>query len=97
MFFSGLFGNSSNDAGNFSIFGSGNASYAKSGVVVDPKTALSQSALRRCVTLLAESVAQLPCEVYKRDGDQRKRALDHPLYDLLHNQPNQKDSSFEYF
>ena len=97
MFFSSLWGNSSDSASNFSMFSSGSASYAKSGVIVDPKTALSQSALRRCVTLLAESVAQLPCEVYKRDGDKREKAVDHPLYDLLHNQPNQKDSSFEYF
>jgi HK97 family phage portal protein len=97
MFFSGLFGNQRNGTGNVSMFGSSSASYAKSGVVVDPKTALSQSALRRCVTLLAESVAQLPCEVYKREGDQRTRAVEHPLYDILHNQPNQKDSSFEYF
>jgi HK97 family phage portal protein len=97
MFFSGLFGNSDDSASNFRMFGSSRASYAKSGVVVDPKTALGLSALRRAVTLLAESVAQLPCEVYERDGDQRKKALDHPLYDLLHNQPNKKDSSFEYF
>jgi len=97
MFFSSLWGGSNDNASNFSMFGSSRAAYAKSGVVVDPKTALSQSALRRCVTLLAESVAQLPCEVYKRQGDQREKAVDHPLYDLLHNQPNQKDSSFEYF
>ncbi len=96
MFFSSLWG-SSDSASNFSMFGAGNSSYAKSGVVVDPKTAMSLSAVRRSVTLLAESMAQLPCEVYKRDGDQRVKAVEHPLYDILHNQPNQKDSSFEYF
>ncbi|MFT6586080.1 MAG: HK97 family phage portal protein [Cognaticolwellia sp.] len=79
------------------MFGSSNAAYSKAGTVVDPKTALSLSSLRRAVTLLGESVAQLPCEVYKRDGDQRKRAVEHPLYDILKHQPNQKDSSFEYF
>jgi HK97 family phage portal protein len=97
MFFSGLFGNSNNNASNFSMFGSSRAAYSKAGTVVDPNTALSLSALRRSVSLLAESVAQLPCEVYKRDGDQKLKAVDHPLYDILHNQPNQKDSSFEYF
>jgi HK97 family phage portal protein len=97
MFFSSLWTGSVDSASHFSMFGSASAAYSKAGTVVDPKTALSLSALRRSVTLLAESVAQLPCEVYKRDGDQRTRAVDHPLYDILHNQPNQKDSSFEYF
>jgi HK97 family phage portal protein len=97
MFFSSLWTGSGDSASNFSMFGSASAAYSKAGTVVDPKTALSLSALKRSVTLLAESVAQLPCEVYKRDGDQRTRAVDHPLYDILHNQPNQKDSSFEYF
>ena len=97
MFFSGLFSSSSDSASNFSMFGSSRAAYSKAGTVVDPKTALSLSALRRSVSLLAESVAQLPCGVYKREGDQKLKAVDHPLYDILHNQPNQKDSSFEYF
>ncbi len=97
MFFSSLWTGSSDSASNFSMFGSSSAAYSKAGTVVDPKTALSLSAVRRAVSLLAESVAQLPCEVYKREGDQKTKAVDHPLYDLLHNQPNQKDSSFEYF
>lgn len=97
MFFSSLWTGSSDSASNFSVFGSSRAAFSKAGTVVDPKTALSLSALRRAVTLLGESVAQLPCEVYRREGDQRHRAAEHPLYDILHNQPNQKDSSFEYF
>ena len=69
---------------------------AKSGASVTPETALAVSAVRACVTILAESVAQLPCELYRRDGDRRLRATDHELYDLIHNQPNQKDTSFEW-
>ena len=97
MFFSGLWTKSSGAAENYSIFGASRAVSAKSGIIVTPETALAQSAVYRAVTLLAESVAQLPCEVYKRHGDQRSKALDHPLYNILHYQPNQKDSSFEYF
>ncbi len=68
------------------------------GATVTSDTALRVGALRACVTLLAESVAQLPCELYRRTDDGgRERASDHPVYDLLHSQPNQKDSSFEYF
>ena len=95
MFISGLWNTGS--AENFSVFGASRAVSAKSGVIVTPETALAQSAVYRAVTLLAESVAQLPCEVYKREGDRRSKAVEHPLYNILHYQPNQKDSSFEYF
>ncbi|WP_410173418.1 phage portal protein [Enterobacter mori] len=55
-------------------------------------------AIRACVTLLAESIAQLPVELYQRDEKGgRRRATDHPLYDVIHSQPNRKDTSFEYY
>lgn len=96
MFFSSLW-NTNGSADNFSAMSTSRSFAAKSGISVTPETALTQSALYRAVTLLAESVAQLPCEVYRRKGDQREKAFDHPLYNLLHYQPNKKDSSFEYF
>ena len=68
------------------------------GTMVNTETALGVSALRGCVTLLAESLAQLPCELYRRnDKGGRDRATDHPLYDVIHSQPNRKDTSFEYY
>lgn len=70
---------------------------SKAGIHVTAEKALALSAVRACVTLLAESVAQLPCELYRREGEGRVRATDHPLYDLIHNQPNRKDTSFEYY
>lgn len=74
------------------------SSRSASGAVVNTDTALALTALRGCVTLLAESVAQLPCELYRRtDGGNRERATDHPLYDVIHSQPNQKDTAFEYY
>lgn len=96
MFLPMMFG-SGNKAGNFSQWMSSMVGRtAKSGALVTPETAIAVAAVRACVTLLAESVAQLPCELYRRDGDKRERATDHPLYDLIHNQPNQKDSAFEF-
>lgn len=68
------------------------------GTMVNTETALGVSALRGCVTLLAESLAQLPCELYRRDDKGgRERATDHPLYDVIHSQPNRKDTTFEYY
>lgn len=97
MFLPMMFG-SSNKAGNFSQWASSVVGKtAKSGVLVTPETAMTVAAIRACVTLLAESVAQLPCELYRRKGDQRERATDHPLYDVIHAQPNAKDTSFEFY
>ena len=97
MFLPMMFG-SSNKAGNFSQWASSMVGKtAKSGVLATPETAMTVAAIRACVTLLAESVAQLPCELYRRKGDQRERATDHPLYDVIHSQPNAKDTSFEFY
>lgn len=96
MFLPMMFG-SGRKGGNFSQWISSMAGKTtKAGVLVTPETALAQGVVRACVTLLAESVAQLPCELYRRDDDKRLRATDHPLYDLIHYQPNQKDTAFEY-
>jgi HK97 family phage portal protein len=71
---------------------------SSAGTLVNTQTAMGLAALRACVTLLAESVAQLPCELYVRNDDGgRERAVDHPCYDLIHSQPNRKDTAFEYY
>jgi len=71
---------------------------SSAGTMVNTQTAMGLAALRACVTLLAESVAQLPCELYVRDDEGgRKRATEHPCYDLIHSQPNRKDAAFEYY
>lgn len=96
MFLPIMFG-SGRKGGNFSQWiSSMGGRTAKSGVLVTPETALTQGVVRACVTLLAESVAQLPCELYRREDDSRKRATEHPLYDIVHASPNQKDTSFEF-
>ena len=105
MFFPGLFASARVDGvdlvpqQNFASWVSSmGGRQTSAGTMVNTKTALGLSAVRACVTLLAESVAQLPCELYRRDEDGgRKRATDHPVYDLIHASPNRKDTSFEYY
>ena len=101
MFTSGLFtpanAGSSNNVDFSGGVGFGSQRQSKSGVMITQETALSQAAVARSVKLLAESIAQMPCDVYKREGEERKKAPEHPLSDLLKYQPNQKDSAFEYF
>ena len=59
-----------------------------SGVVVNEQTAMRVSAVYRCVSLIAGTIASLPCEVYRRKGDRSEIAEDHPAFWLLHNEPN---------
>jgi HK97 family phage portal protein len=53
------------------------------------KVILRLSAVWACVRLLAETISTLPLGLYERmpNGD-RRAATEHPLYELLHNQPN---------
>ncbi|WP_276851031.1 phage portal protein [Enterobacter oligotrophicus] len=99
MFIPQFFKRSRPGGGNWTtVLGGINASQSSAGIMVTPETALAIGAVRACVTLLAESVAQLPCELYVRDEQGgRRRATDHPLYDVIHSQPNRKDTSFEYY
>lgn len=55
-----------------------------SGVTVGPETAMRCAAVFGAVKVLSETVAQLPCHLYRRlpDGG-RERAGDHPLEPLL--------------
>lgn len=76
------------------LIGSGKNS---SGVQVTPESALAVPIVQNCVTLLAESVAQLPLELYRRSGDgQRDAAINHPLYDVLRWQPNPRQTPYEF-
>lgn len=68
-----------------------------SGINVNAETALRFSAVWACVQVLAQDVAKLPLIMYRRTADGGKeRATDHPLYWLLHDQPNGWQTSFEW-
>ena len=59
-------------------------------------SALTLGSVYACVRVLSESVAQLPLVLYQRKGEREKRpAVDHPLFRLLHDGPNPELSSFE--
>lgn len=99
MFFSSVLGSNTGAVSDGSssfwrgLIGSGRNS---SGVQVTPDTALALPILQNCVTLLAESVAQLPLELYRRqDKGQREAAINHPLYDVLRYQPNGFQTPYE--
>lgn len=77
---------------------SGGASFwmgrSSAGTVVNEQTAMQLTAVYACVRVLAESVAVLPLHLYEYDGAGKKKAVDHPLYRLMHDQPNPEMTSF---
>lgn len=67
------------------------------GKTVTERSALQMTAVYSCVRILAEAVAGLPLHLYRytEDGGKEK-AIDHPLYRLLHDEPNTEMSSFVF-
>lgn len=67
------------------------------GVSVTSENALKNAVAYGCVKVLSDAVAQLPLHLYRRtENGGKERATDHPIYELLANQPNDWTSSFEF-
>lgn len=78
---------------NYSFFFGGTTS----GKPVNEHTAMQMTAVYSCVRILAEAVAGLPLHLYKyTDSGGKEKALSHPLYFLLHDEPNPEMSSFAF-
>ncbi len=65
------------------------------GKVVTERSAMQMTAVYACVRILSEAIAGLPLHLYRynKEGGKEK-ALNHPLYRLLHDEPNPEMSSF---
>lgn len=68
-----------------------------SGKRVNERTAMQMTAVYSCVRILSEAVAGLPLQFYRYTADGGKeKAVDHPLYFLLHDEPNPEMTSFVF-
>lgn len=68
------------------------------GQVVGPESALTLSTYWACVRLIGQTIGTLPLNLFEQDADGgRTPALDHPLYDLLHDQPNADLTAVEFW
>lgn len=65
-----------------------------SGKAVNEETAMQLTAVYACVRILSEAVAGLPLHLYRYTDKGKEKATDHPLYMLLHDEPNPEMSSF---
>lgn len=78
---------------NYAFFMGGTTS----GKTVTERSAMQMTAVYSCVRILSEAVAGLPLHLYKyTDSGGKAIALDHPLYHLLHDEPNPEMSSFVF-
>lgn len=65
-----------------------------SGENVNELTAMQTTAVYACVRILAESMAALPLHLYRYTNEGKEKATDHPLYHLIHDEPNPEMTSF---
>lgn len=67
------------------------------GMRVDDSSAMTLAAVYACLKVLGEDVSTLPFQVFRRVSDAAKEpATDHPLYDLIHDQPNEDETAQEW-
>ena len=66
-----------------------------SGKYVTERSAMQMTAVYCCVRILSEAVSSLPLQFYRyTDDGGKEKAVDHPLYFLLHDEPNPEMTSF---
>ncbi len=68
----------------------------KSGINITADTALKISTVYACVTILSQTIASLPLTVNKKlDAGGNEVSEDHPLFQILHDNFNPEQTSFE--
>ena len=68
-----------------------------SGKRVNERSSMQMTAVYSCVRVLSEAVAGLPLHLYKyTEEGSKEKATSHPLYFLLHDEPNPEMTSFVF-
>lgn len=84
--------------GDGAFWGAWSGTGSTAGEEVSVHTALQLSAVWACVRLIAETIATLPLNLYLTMPDgTRAIAKDHPLYAVLHTQPNAENTAVEFW
>jgi HK97 family phage portal protein len=71
-------------------------SETSSGIAINEYNALTVSDVWKCDRVIRETIAMLPWKLYQTQPRGRKEARKHPLFFLLHDEPNPHMSSFTY-
>ncbi|MDI9551700.1 MAG: phage portal protein [Bacteroidota bacterium] len=68
-----------------------------SGKLVNERSAMQMSAVYACVRVLSEAVASMPLHFYRyNDTGGKEKAIGHPLYTILHDEPNPEMTAFSF-
>lgn len=66
-----------------------------SGKNVNERSSMQMTAVYACVRILSEAIAGLPLHLYRyNENGGKEKAIDSPLYNLLHDEPNPEMTSF---
>ncbi|OPY74927.1 MAG: Phage portal protein [Syntrophorhabdus sp. PtaU1.Bin153] len=69
----------------------------KSGTAISEYNAMQLAVVWCCIKILSEDSASLPLHLYQRlPGGGKVKAVDHPLYRLLHDSPNPEMTAFTF-
>lgn len=64
---------------------------SSAGKNVNERSAMQMTAVYACVRILSEAIAGLPLHMYQYEEDgSKKKALNHQVYHLLHDEPNRR-------
>lgn len=66
------------------------------GKAVTEESAMKVSSVYGCVRVLSESVAGLPLKLKRKITGGSEDAVDHPLYRILKDEPNENDTAYEF-
>lgn len=65
-------------------------------VRVSPDGAMAIPAVYACTTVISEDIAKVPLQMFEALTDGKQIAREHPIYDLLHDQPNEWQTALEF-
>ena len=71
--------------------------HTSSGKTVTERSSMQVTAVYACVRVLAEAVASLPLHLYREENGSKVKATDHPLYFLLHSEPNEEMTAYTFW
>ena len=66
------------------------------GKSVTERTALQQTAVYACVRIISETIASLPLHFYRYTEEGKEKDYAHPLYRILHDEPNPEMTAFVF-
>lgn len=66
------------------------------GPFVSPETSLRLAAVYSCIYVISSNLAQMPLHVLRREGRKVRQATDHPVFYLVHDEPNPWETSYKW-